>query len=332
MDMDWVIGDLALSASARPRLQRRGRSSSRHGACCPIGSCYRRPAQHLRRLESQALGERELCWNGFRTVSRSILRRYARRFLGPGSKGREERMLGPFCRSRARGPVAQLAFEERFLGPLREASARGEAVVAADDVHPQAPEKFERRHPAECLVRCFNRMRRRSAARRASPTSWPCWREASAFGRPERSTDTTSSTHRSRSQANVGAVRPARRERDLPSRALGSRRFAPRPERECGRHLAGELVGRCRSARGSAPPRELSDTVARPPVDDPAASAGSSTCSGAGILTRHCRRSPASAWSPAWRHLRAGVPDRRDSEWRTAIRPMSTERSSFVRR
>ncbi len=153
MDIDWVIGDLALSAGARDEVAAAWSSFFAAWGVLPYQQFLTADrCGILAGIGSQAAGDRELRWTGSEP--------YHDRFTAGAMDGfwdrlrtaadtRKLRHILPF---EGTGAVAQLAFEERIVQPLRAACARGEVIDGAD-VRLQAPERFERRHPAECLAR-----------------------------------------------------------------------------------------------------------------------------------------------------------------------------------
>ncbi len=152
MDVDWVIGDLALSAAARGEVAAAWSEFFAAWGVLPYQQFLTADrCGILAGVESQATGDRELRWTGLEPYRDRFSVGTPAGFWDRVRMAVERRMLRHVLPFEGNGPVAQLAFEERVVRPLRDASARGE-VVPDDDVRPQAPELFERRHPAECLV------------------------------------------------------------------------------------------------------------------------------------------------------------------------------------
>jgi hypothetical protein len=153
MDVDWVIGDLALSVGARGEVAAAWSEFFSAWGVLPYQQLLTADrCGILAGVESQATGERELRWSGSGPYRDRFSVGTLDGFWDRVRMAVEKRMLRHVLPFEGNGPVAQLNFEERVLRPLREACTRGEIVIADDDVRPQAPERFERRHPAECLV------------------------------------------------------------------------------------------------------------------------------------------------------------------------------------
>ena len=151
MDVDWVIGDLALSAGARGEVAVAWSDFlATWGALPYLQFLTSDRCGILVGVESQPGGEHELRWSGDEPYRDRFSAGTLEGFWDHVRAAIERRTLRHVLPFEGNGPVTQLLFEERLLRPLREACARGEVVFP--DLRPQDPERYQHRHPAECLV------------------------------------------------------------------------------------------------------------------------------------------------------------------------------------
>jgi hypothetical protein len=151
MEVDWVIGDLALSAGARGEVAAAWSDFFAEWGVLPYQQFLTSDrCGILVGVESQAAGEHELRWNASDPYRDRFFAGKPDGFWDRVRAAVERRALRHVMPFEGNGPATQLLFEEGILRPLREACARGEVVFPA--LQPQDPERYQRRHPAECLV------------------------------------------------------------------------------------------------------------------------------------------------------------------------------------
>lgn len=153
MKLDWVIGDLALSASARDEVAAGWGGFFAEWGILPYAQFLTRDRRGiLAAVDPSAAGAREVRWDGCTP--------YRDRFCGSSAAAFRDHVREALA---ARGldrvvgvdpevPIAQLPFERLVLEPLRDATARGELEPAATGLAAAPPETFQSRHPAECFA------------------------------------------------------------------------------------------------------------------------------------------------------------------------------------
>lgn len=152
MDLDWVIGDLALSTTAKEEVAAAWADFFAEWGVlpCPLFLTSDR-CGILAAIDAQPAGEREVRWNGSGPYRDRFRVTPEPNFWSHVAAALEARGIHPVVPVDGEGSVAQLLIESRVLEPLREACERGE-LVGEDDLRPDTPQRFERRHPAECLA------------------------------------------------------------------------------------------------------------------------------------------------------------------------------------
>jgi pyruvate,water dikinase len=152
MDVDWVIGDLALSSDARGEVATAWAEFFAAWGVLPYQQFLTADrCGILAGIESAPAGERELRWSGVGPYRDRFSSGAPGDFWERVRIAADARMLRHVVPFDGDGPVAQLLFEDRVVRPLRDACVRGE-IMADGDVRVESPERFARRHPAECLV------------------------------------------------------------------------------------------------------------------------------------------------------------------------------------
>ncbi|HEY0590280.1 MAG TPA: PEP/pyruvate-binding domain-containing protein [Thermoanaerobaculia bacterium] len=156
MEIDWVIGDLALSTAARETVAAAWAEFFASWGVLPIAQLLTRDRLGiLAAVASAPAGEREVRWDPtgpyrdrFSVEAPAGFADHLRRELAV-------RGLEGFVTFDALPRLAQLPLERALLQPIRDARSRGEIEVASATAGLSAaePGRFERRHPAECLAR-----------------------------------------------------------------------------------------------------------------------------------------------------------------------------------
>ncbi len=153
MELDWLIGDLALPPTARDEVAAAWADFFASWGILPHPQFLTRDRRGiLLGVESGATGECELRWTGsepyrdrFSGGDPEIFWRHLRSAV-------ESRKLERILPLEGDSALTQLSFEQRVLAPLRGARARGEIAAVGGDYAPAPPELFEQRHPAACIA------------------------------------------------------------------------------------------------------------------------------------------------------------------------------------
>ncbi len=154
MEIDWVIGDLALGTSAREQVATAWAEFFAVWGTLPVAQFLTRDRRGiLAAIEPEAAGERELRWNPAEPYRDRICRSVPRELAEHVREGLAAAGLEPLARFETSVPLAQLAFEDLVLVPLRFALARGEIMRRDHGFVPRPADAFARVHPAECLAR-----------------------------------------------------------------------------------------------------------------------------------------------------------------------------------
>lgn len=153
MDLDWVIGDLALAPPARDEVADAWASFFASWGVLPYED-FLTPDRRgiLAALEARPEGEQEVRWSGTGPYRDRFTIAVPPAFRDELRSAFEARGLGRFLTYEEENPLSQLMFETHVLNPLRDAIRRGEIAVDGDSVRRCPSESFALRHPAECLA------------------------------------------------------------------------------------------------------------------------------------------------------------------------------------
>jgi len=151
MDLDWIIGGLALDADARGEVAQAWAERFALWGALPLAQMLTRDRQAiLAAVDEGPAGRTEIAWNGVGPYrDRFTPSPIASDFAALHRRLRAAGLDLPARMEDCATPVGQLALERDLLQPLRDAIERGEIVLGPEGPCVRAPDQFARLSEAE---------------------------------------------------------------------------------------------------------------------------------------------------------------------------------------
>ena len=154
MDVDWIVGNLALDETARRLVTEAWAAFFARWAVLPATQFMTADRQGiLAGIEPSPDGDREARWPGVAPYRDRFTVASPADFWSDLAAAIAARGLQSFPVIDSNEPVSQRAIDRHVLVPLRMAVARGEAVDTGHALEPAPADRFQREHEAERFAR-----------------------------------------------------------------------------------------------------------------------------------------------------------------------------------